>query len=293
MERTSAKLSKLPSAVSSPVRSGFTSTSSANRSRMDHNFSQNDSLHGTLLYDTASLDSADSTDTLYDEAISRRTTASLEEVHLFTARLANSFRLGFNRSVAIAPNEKAVINAAANNPALDYYTGRSVGQLIISGLTTVQGGSGSVGTNSYHYNSYQIYDDASYVIGKHSITFGGALEQDQNNTLGGVLPNGEWNFGSINNFLTNVPSFFEGGTPSTPVIPHDLRQWIIAGYVQDSWKVKNNLTLNLGVRYEMATDTTETARRLGTLLTTTSPAAVSVHSFFTNNPTTKNFEPRS
>ena len=259
---------------------------------LDHNFSQKDSLHGTLLYDTASLDSADTTDTLYDEAVSRRTTASLEEVHMFTSRLANSFRLGYNRSVAIAPNQKAVINAAVNNPALDYYTGRSVGQLIVSGLTTVQGGSGSVGTNSYHYNSYQLYDDASYVIGKHSITFGGAVEQDQNNTLGGVLPNGEWNFGSINNFLTNVPSFFEGGTPSTPVVPHNLRQYIYAAYIQDSWKLKSNLTVNIGLRYEMATDTTETANRLGTLPTTTSPAAVSVKNFFTNNPTTKNFEPR-
>ena len=259
---------------------------------LDHNFSQKDSLHGTLLYDTASLDSADTTDTLYDEAVSRRTTASLEEVHIFTARLANSFRLGYNRSVAVAPNEKAVINTAANNPALDFYTGRSVGQLIISGLTTVQGGSGSVGTNAFHYNSYQIYDDASYVVGKHSITFGGSVEQDQNNTLGGVLPNGEWDFGSINNFLTNVPAYFEGGTPSTPVIPHDLRQYIYAAYVQDSWKLKSNVTLNLGLRYEMATDTTETANRLGTLPTTTSAAAVSVKNFFTNNPTTKNFEPR-
>ena len=259
---------------------------------LDHNFSQKDSLHGTLLYDTASLDSADTTDTLYDEAVSRRTTAALEEVHMFTSRLANAFRLGYNRSVAIAPNEKAVINAAANNPTLDYYTGRSVGQLIISGLTTVQGGSGSVGTNAFHYNSYQLYDDASYVVGKHSITFGGAVEWDQNNTLGGVLPNGEWNFGSINNFLTNVPSFFEGGTPSTPVVPHDLRQYIYAAYVQDSWKLKSNLTVNLGLRYEMATNTTETANRLGALPTTTSSSSVSEKSFFTNNPTTKNFEPR-
>lgn len=259
---------------------------------LDHNFSQKDSLHGTLLYDTASLDSADATDTLYDEAVSRRTTASIEEVHVFTARLANSFRLGYNRSVAIAPNQKAVINAAVNNPALSYYTGRSVGQLIVSGLTTVQGGSGSVGTNAFHFNSYQLYDDASYVIGHHSITFGGAAEQDQNNTLGGVLPNGEWNFGSINNFLTNVPSFFEGGTPSTPVIPHDLRQYIFGAYIQDSWKLRSNLTANIGLRYEMATNTTETKNRLGSLSTTTSPTSTSVKSFFTNNPTVKNFEPR-
>ena len=88
---------------------------------LDHNFTQNDSLHGTLLYDTASLDSADQTNTLYDEAVSRRTTVALEEVHIFTPRLSNSFRPGYNRSVAIAPNQKAVINAAVNNPALSFY----------------------------------------------------------------------------------------------------------------------------------------------------------------------------
>lgn len=259
---------------------------------LDHNFSQNDSLHGTLLYDTASLDSADQTNTLYDEAISRRTTAALEEVHIFSTNFSNSARIGYNRSVAIAPNQKAVLNPAVNNPALAYYTGRSTGQLIVSSLTTVQGGSGSVGTNSFHYNSYQIYDDATYVLRKHTLTFGVAFESPQSNTLGGVLPNGEWSFGSINNFLTNVPTFFEGGVPGTPVIPHDLRQTIYAGYVQDSWKWRNNLTINLGLRYEMATDTTETAGRLGTLPTPTSPAAVPVPTFFTNNPTTKNFEPR-
>ncbi len=258
----------------------------------DHNFSQRDSLHGTLLYDTASLDAADTTNTLYDEALSRRTTASLEEVHIFTPQLTNSFRLGYNRSVAIAPNEKYAINTAANNPALDFYTGRSVGQMLITSLTTVQGGSGSVGTNSFHYNSYQLYDDATYVRGKHSITFGGNIERDQNNTLGGVLPNGEWDFGSINNFLTNVPAYFEGGVPGTPVIPHDLRQTIYAAYVQDSWKALSNVTVNIGLRYEMATNTTETRNRLGALPTPTSPASVQVNTFFTNNPTVKNFEPR-
>ncbi len=137
----------------------------------------------------------------------------------------------------------------------------------------MQGGSGSVGTNSFHYNSYQLYDDATYVLGKHSLTFGGAIEYLQNNTLGGVLPNGEWSFGSINNFLTNIPTFFEGGLPNTPVIPHDLRQTIYAAYAQDSWKLRNNLTVNLGLRYEMVTNTTETQNRLGALPTTTSPAA--------------------
>lgn len=275
---------------------GFVTTQQTNEDfstiHADHTFSEADSLHGTILYDTGSQSSADGTDTLYDEALSRRTTASLEEVHIFSARLANSFRVGYNRSAATAPLVKSVLNPAVTNSALDYYNGRSVGQLIVSGLTTVQGGSGSVGINSFHFNAYQVYDDATYVAGKHSITFGGSFERDQNNTLGGVLPNGEWSFGSINNFLTNVPQFFEGGTPSTPVVPHDLRQSVFAVYAQDSWKFKTYLTVNAGLRYEMATDTTESANRLGALPTPTSPAAVTEKSFFSNNPTLKNFEPR-
>lgn len=275
---------------------GFLTTQKTNEDfstlHLDHNFREADSLHGTIVYDTGSLDSADQTNTLYDEAISRRTTAALEEIHIFSARFTNAARIGYNRSVAIAPNQKAVINPAVNNPALAYYPGRSTGQLIVSALTTVQGGSGSVGTNAFHYNSYQLYDDATYVVGTHTFVFGGAVEYDRSNTLGGVLPNGEWSFGSINNFLTNVPTFFEGGVPGTPVIPHDLRQTIYAGYAQDSWKKFSNLTINLGLRYEMATNPTESANRLGLLLTPTSPAAVPVKSFFTNNPTAKNFEPR-
>jgi hypothetical protein len=50
--------------------------------------------------------------------------------------------------------------------------------------------------------------------------------------------------------------------------------------------------MNLGLRYEMATNTTETRGRLGSLPTPTSPVALPEASFFTNNPTAKNFEPR-
>jgi len=55
--------------------------------------------------------------------------------------------------------------------------------------------------------------------------------------------------------------------------------------------VKSNLTLNLGLRYEMTTVPTETAGKLSVLRNITDATPHLGDPFF-SNPTTKNFEPR-
>jgi outer membrane receptor protein involved in Fe transport len=259
---------------------------------LDHTFSSKDSLRGTGLYDTSSVNSSDASNAVNDAALSRRTTVSLEEVHVFGSQFTNAARFGYSRSAATAPIQRSVINPAAADTKLGFFPGDTVGSLIVSGLQTFNGGVGAVGTFSYHYNSYQVYDDASLIRGRQSISFGGTVERIQSNQLAGLLPNGSWSFGSIRNFLTNTPTFFESGLPITPVRPFDLRSTIAAGYVQDDWRFRPNLTLNLGLRYEMNTNITEASNRLGKLVNITDPAASPVHTYFTNNPTLKNFEPR-
>ncbi len=258
----------------------------------DHNISPTDTLHGTALYDTGSVASADGSNAVIDEALSRRTTGVIEEVHIFSPQLTNAARFGYSRSVAIAPIQQGVINPAAADKSLGYFPGDTAGSLLVSGLSTFAGGVDSVGKYTYHFDSYQLYDDATLIRGRHSISFGGSVEWDQDNTQAGLLPHGSWSFGSIKNFLTNKPNFFESGLPATPVAPLDLRTKIFAGYLQDDWRYRSNLTLNLGLRYEMNTDITEVRNRLGAILTLTSPLPVNVHTYFQNNPTLKNFEPR-
>jgi hypothetical protein len=73
--------------------------------------------------------------------------------------------------------------------------------------------------------------------------------------------------------------------------PRRLRQTILGLYVQDDWCWRSNLTLNLGVRYEMSTVPTEVQGKLSTLINITDPSPHWGDPFFLN-PTLRNFEPR-
>jgi hypothetical protein len=122
--------------------------------------------------------------------------------------------------------------------------------------------------------------------------------------------------GTLVNFLTNQPRAAARPFDVTAVPKHYLRDKIYSGYLQDDWRFKPNLTFNLGIRYEMATIPTEINGRVAIMPSPTTalpcgpvtagscpqpsfpgsvpgdPTSVLRNSFWTSNPTTKNFEPR-
>ena len=113
-------------------------------------------------------------------------------------------------------------------------------------------------------------------------------------------PNGIWFFNDLQSFLTNAPNKFQGGVASS-LTPRNLRQSIFGGYLQDDWRWKPNLTLNLGLRYEMSTVPTETDGKIANLRNLADPLPVcgtvvagscSGTGPFFYNPTLHNFEPR-
>lgn len=258
--------------------------------RIDHNFSGKDRLSGTYLFDKTPYSSPDSFGNVELNTLSSRQIVAVEETHTFRPNFLNAIRFGYNHEVVNNNSSLKAINPAAADTSLGAFTGQDAAFVNIGGLGSMSGGVGGLPTYLYGWNSYQLYDDAFWTKGTHSIKFGVVAERMLLQVTARTDPNGVWNFRTLQDFLTNNPARFQGGIVSS-LTPRDLRQTLVGGYVQDDWRWRSNLTFNLGLRYEMTTVPTEIHGKLANLMNL-SDAAPHLGDPFFKNPTTKNFEPR-
>jgi TonB dependent receptor len=179
----------------------------------------------------------------------------------------------------------------ATDTSLGFLPDTPVGGINITGITPFVGGIGAAGENDFHYTSWQFYDDVFYTRNAHFLEFGITLERIESNKAGNDNPNGGYNFGSLKAFLTNQPqSFTSTILGKNPTIY--LRQSVPRIYAHDEYRVRPNLILNLGVRYEMATVPTEKYNLLSnleSLMATT----LRLGSPYFQNPTLRDFSPRT
>src|SRR5882672_20732 len=280
--------------------------------RVDHKLSRKDNLFGTYLFDDTDFTQPDSFNNVLLKSHTRRQTVALGETHTFSPTIGNSARVGFSRSHALNLVPSGAINPSAKDLALGSTTGQTAPMVAISGFTRNQGGVGSAPNFEHTFNNYQFADDLFWVHGTHTLRFGTDIERMQYNFIARENPGGRWNFSNLGAFLTNKAKHFEAGIPST-ITPRELRQTMVAGYVQDDWRFRTNLTLNLGMRYEMTTVLNDAQGKITNLLNLTdsvpqcgvlftSPfapgginppgsACSSVGPYY-HNPTLRNFAPR-
>jgi hypothetical protein len=259
--------------------------------RVDHKFSDKDSIFGTYVYDHSVLTQPDSLDNVLNQAFAKRQFAVLEESHIFKPGLINSIRFGYDRDATNGAGGIQALNPLATDPSLDAVPGRNAPVTKVPGLTLIPGGVTLPG-NIYRWNAYQVYDDAFLTRGLHALKFGVAFERDQLNeiTTGGGDYHGTFSFSSIANFLTNNPARLTAALPGS-VTPRGMRDSIFGIYFQDDWRWRPNLTLNLGLRYEMSTVPTEVQGKLSNLYNITDATPHLGEPYYLN-PTLRNFEPR-
>jgi hypothetical protein len=189
--------------------------------------------------------------------------------------------------------------AVLPNPLLSAFSGRGASYVKVGNLTDMPGGVGGLPTYYYRWNSFQAYDDAFYTHGTHSIKFGVAVERMQSQVIADTDPNGVWTFADLPSFLENNPTRFQGGIHSQ-VSPRNIRETLVGAYVQDDWRVRPSLTVNLGLRYEMTTVPYETSGKFINLRNMTDQfpvcgvavAGCAGTGPLFSNPTLRNFEPR-
>jgi hypothetical protein len=262
--------------------------------RVDHKFSDHDNLAGSYMYDNSPSSQNDEFNNKLIFTKTRRQLVSLEENHVFQSSLMNSFRLGYHREFAAAPSGSQAINPLAADTSLGYVPGDTVGFIGVPGLTFFTGGLSTQAPAEYNWNSWQIYDNIFFTKGIHSLKFGANVERIIDNQSTPSQPGGDFEFGSLQDFLTNDSS----GNPVTliadapgTVSRRRMRETLFGAYLEDDMHLRSNLTLNLGLRYEMATVPSETSGRLASLPSLTAPAVVVRAPLFAN-PTLRDFEPR-
>ncbi len=261
--------------------------------RGDHKLTRSDNLVGTYVYDNASETQPDVLNSVLTGNSTKRQIATAEDTHLFSPSVVNTVRFGFNRVAAFSGQNVSAINPLAKETTNTFAAvpGRPApGVNIGGGIASFPGGLGASPNYRFHWNSFQLYDDAFVTKGIHFLRFGFATEYIQDNILASSDANGVVGFSNLTNFLQNIPQRFDAAYPGG-ITERQIRQHIWAGYLQDDIRLKPNLTLNAGVRYEMTTVPTETHGKLSTLLT---PSGFPPHlgNPFFLNPTLHNFEPR-
>ncbi|MFI5072743.1 MAG: TonB-dependent receptor domain-containing protein, partial [Terriglobales bacterium] len=191
--------------------------------------------------------------------------AGISYVRTFSANLLNEFHFTAQRSNTL--QDTPGVNLPGDSqlgfgitpdkptgpPEMDFDNGLLLG-------FSIQGPSNLVG------NTYAYTDAATWIKGRNTWKFGGGFSAYQQNMVFDFQGNGQFFFdnnggagtgNSFADFFLGIPDSFA----QSPNAPSNIRSKLTYGFAQDEWRVKNNLTLTLGVRYEYSSPKRDTFGR--------------------------------
>ncbi|HLJ18140.1 MAG TPA: TonB-dependent receptor [Bryobacteraceae bacterium] len=175
-----------------------------------------------------------------------RAGADLEDVSQLSVRTNTNFTiesLGINGMLVGGPNGRPLRKDEEGFPVIT-----------ISGYIGM--GDGMASSNLDNSKTAQVVDNLTWVRGVHTLKFGADIRRNMDDATTNNWPFGSMTFTS--DIANDAAASYMLGFPRTVLTPEGVpltaaRQWRMGFYGQDDWKVTPNLTLNLGLRYDLYT----------------------------------------
>lgn len=216
-------------------------------SRFDYNISSSDSISTVYtIDDSAALTPSANPLSGVVESL-REQVASVQEQHVFSSSVLNTFRFGFSRA-------SYVFTGTTPIDLPGWVSGKPVGAVVIGGGTALNGASQITlaGTNAGSNlttarNLYTVDERVAISHDRHQIEAGLWLQRIQANDNLAQYQFGQASFGSLTSFLQGTISTFTVIPSPTELNWRSLEG---AGFVQDAIRVRSNLELRLGFRFE-------------------------------------------
>jgi len=239
--------------------------------RIDHNFSEHDSLFGRFSYEDQpsfipspfnnALDGGAFQDGYQDDSYR---SAAISETHTFSPSMVNEFRLGYNRinSHRFQLNYNQNVAAQLGFPGVPF--GPNNGGLP---TMTIDDGTAEIGSFGFlpsieKQNAYVLDENLTKVHGRHSMKFGTELRVIEFTIFQPAASRGTMDFAS--SFTDNAAAPTTGGEAyatfllgltdaATITNEHnvDYHRGDNAWFAEDDIRATPKLSLNLGLRYEI------------------------------------------
>jgi hypothetical protein len=211
-------------------------------SSLDYDMSAKDQVRGRYIYNSnVGIDNSAALPAFFLPQPNKFHLVTINEYHTFSPTLTNELRIGFNR---FAQNFDG---GNFSYPGLDVFP-----NITLNDLNFLNIGPDGNAPQGAIQNTYQVAEAITWTKSAHTLKFGiegRKLIAPQTFTQ---RVRGDYEYNTLQGYLTDqVPDSFVERSNGDAIYYGD--QTALYTYANDNWRIRKNLTLNLGLRYEYTT----------------------------------------
>ncbi len=186
---------------------------------------------------------------------------STEETHIFSSNLVNDFHFGLNRTIGQTGQQTAIPLSSIGMSRFNSAQFPDIPLIELSGSFEI-GYSGNADQADTE-NTWQYFDNLTWLKGKHNMIFGAEMRRYQDNYYSNNEFRGQMDILSFQNFLLGASGapIAQGGngtghsdlyttSVASGIVQRDDRIRDVALFVSDNWKPAPRVTIIAGLRYD-------------------------------------------